>query len=172
MNASRMFFAQLVMHLMPSTRLFGVKRALLRFAGAGVAVDARVCSSARFQIGGNLKIGRRSWIGPEVLIVGGSADVTIGADVDIGPRAMIVAGTHKISQSGRVAGDGYSLPIRLDDGCWIGAGAIVMGGVRVGSRAVVAAGAVVREDVPAGAMVGGVPARVLVRGSSCPGLSK
>jgi acetyltransferase-like isoleucine patch superfamily enzyme len=161
MNPSRMFFVQIAMSLMPNTRLFGLKRSLLRFAGAQVAADARVCSNARFQIAGNIDIGVGSWIGPEVFVVGGEADVKIGSSVDIGPRAMLVTGTHEVSQSGRVAGIGYSLPIVLADGCWIGAGATVLGGVRIGERAIVAAGAVVNRDVPADATVGGVPARVI-----------
>ena len=44
---------------------------------------------------------------------------------------------------------------------WIGAGATVLPGVTVGENAIVAAGAVVTGDVPANAIVGGVPARVI-----------
>lgn len=166
MKSGRMFIVQSAMGLMPSTRLFGLKRALLRFAGANVADDVRVCSSARFQSGGEVTIGAGTWIGPEVLVVGGEADVAIGMHVDIGPRVTLVTGTHEISADGRSAGPGYSKPIVLGDGCWIGAGAIVLGGVSVGERAIVAAGAVVHRDVPAGATVGGVPARMIENGAA------
>ena len=51
--------------------------------------------------------------------------------------------------------------IRIFDDVYVGAGAIILHGVTVGPHAVVAAGAIVREDVPPGTLVGGVPARVL-----------
>lgn len=159
MNAGRMFFVQLAMAFMPSTRLFWLKRSLLRFGGATVASNVRICSSARFQCGGHLSIGAGTWIGPEVFVVGGKADVAIGAEVDIGPRVTLVTGTHKISDRDRVAGPGFSEPILIGDGCWIGTGATILGGVHVGKRAIVAAGALVHRDVPHGAIVGGVPAR-------------
>ena len=52
-------------------------------------------------------------------------------------------------------------PVRIGHDCWIGTNAIVMGGVSIGTGAVVAAGAVVTHDVPPFAIVAGVPARVL-----------
>lgn len=52
-------------------------------------------------------------------------------------------------------------PIVLEDEVWIGAGATLLPGVRVGQGSVVAAGAVVNRDVPPFTVVGGVPARVL-----------
>ncbi|SAI89306.1 hypothetical protein MBBA_2465 [Methanoculleus bourgensis] len=50
-------------------------------------------------------------------------------------------------------------PIIIDDDAWIGAGAIIMGGVRVHKCSIVGAGAVVTKDVPESTVVAGVPAR-------------
>lgn len=50
-------------------------------------------------------------------------------------------------------------PVSIGDGVWIGAGAIILPGVTIGNHAVVSAGALVRSDVPARAVVAGVPAR-------------
>ncbi len=62
-----------------------------------------------------------------------------------------------IWNSGR--GDSYKTYIGND--VWIGHGAIIMGGVKIGDGAIVAAGAVVTKDVPPGAIVGGNPAKVI-----------
>lgn len=50
-------------------------------------------------------------------------------------------------------------PVRIDDGAWIGIGAIILKGVRIGRGARIAAGSVVTRDVPDGASVAGNPAR-------------
>ena len=52
-------------------------------------------------------------------------------------------------------------PIEIGNDCWIGQGAFIVGGVKIGTGAVVLAGAVVTKDVPPYAVVGGVPARIL-----------
>jgi acetyltransferase-like isoleucine patch superfamily enzyme len=52
-------------------------------------------------------------------------------------------------------------PVRIGDDVWIGARAVILPGVTVGDHAVIGAGAVVREDVPAWAIVAGVPAKVI-----------
>ncbi len=57
-------------------------------------------------------------------------------------------------------------PVRIGDRVWVGTRAVVLKGVTVGDGAVIAAGAVVTKDVPAGAVVAGVPARVVGRADS------
>ncbi|RYE43054.1 MAG: acyltransferase [Hyphomicrobiales bacterium] len=52
-------------------------------------------------------------------------------------------------------------PIRIGNDVWIGAHAVVLSGVTIGDGAVIASGAVVREDVAPNQIVGGVPARVI-----------
>jgi acetyltransferase-like isoleucine patch superfamily enzyme len=59
-----------------------------------------------------------------------------------------------------------SRPVIIEDDAWIGIGAIVLKGVRIGRGARIAAGAVVTRDVPAGATAAGNPARVVVPGSA------
>ena len=72
-------------------------------------------------------------------------------------RARVVA----VVGFGGVGDPATATPVIIEDDVMIGANAVVLEGVRVGKGAVVAAGAVCVEDVPAGAVVAGVPARVI-----------
>lgn len=154
------------MHLLflfiPATRCFAFKRNLLRWAGASVGNNVNIVSSARFYTSGSLIIGDDTWVGHEVLIAGGSADVCIGSNVDIGPRVTIVTGSHELfTVSERAAGRGYSLPIKICDGVWIGAGSTILGGTIIEKCGMVAAGALVCKNVSTKTVVGGVPAKIL-----------
>ena len=74
-----------------------------------------------------------------------------------GPHVTIVTDNHDLY-------DRYVLRCRsvvLEDNVWVGAGASIMPGVRVGKNAVIAGGAVVTKDVPANTIVGGSPAKVI-----------
>lgn len=162
MRTRRLFFVNLIFGVLPATRCFKLKCALLRWSGAKIGENVRIVSSAKFNLTGNLVIGDDTWIGHEVLIVGGNAEVIIGAKVDIAPRVMIVTGSHELfTESDRAAGKGYSTPIFIGDGVWLGAASVVLGGVTIGRCSMVAASALVNSDVAPGCMVAGVPARVL-----------
>jgi acetyltransferase-like isoleucine patch superfamily enzyme len=157
--SSRLWLAQLILRLLPETRCFRCKRLLLCFAGAEIAANTRICSSVSVLGSGSLQVGSDTWIGHQVLLVA-SASISIGSHVDIGPRVFIGTGSHEIDAEGlRSAGTGVSSQIVIEDGAWIGAGAMIMPGVTVGTKAVVGAGALVRGDVPSGNIVAGVPVR-------------
>jgi maltose O-acetyltransferase len=87
------------------------------------------------------------------------APVAIGADCALGMRCMIVTSTHEVGRRSRRSGAWGVLPVRVEDGCWIGAGTIILPGVTVGAGCVLAAGAVVREDCLPDGLYAGVPAR-------------
>ncbi len=87
--------------------------------------------------------------------------VTLGKDVFIAPGVVISAATHPLDAERRVSRYFQSHPIVIKDRAWIGANATILTGVTIGENAVVAAGSVVTEDVPANCLVGGVPAQVI-----------
>lgn len=163
MMARRLFAAHAVFAMLPATRCFGVKRALLRWAGADIGAGVRICSSVRIYLSGPLRIGADTWVGHHAVFLGGDAPIEVGARVDIGPQVTLVGGNHAPGLHGRAAGDGFSKPIRVGDGAWLGARSTILGGVEIGAGAVVGAAALVNADVAPGARVGGVPARELGR---------
>jgi acetyltransferase-like isoleucine patch superfamily enzyme len=106
--------------------------------------------------GATLRIGDGARINYGVSIAA-TCSVEVGARVRIGPYVMIVdTDFHDAyERSARPAG----APISIGDDAWIGAKASVLKGVRIGRGAIVGVGAVVTRDVPAFAVVAGVPAR-------------
>src|SRR2546427_13089773 len=83
--------------------------------------------------------------------------VTIGDRVFVGPQVCFTTDLYPRADSS----DWKVVPTRVEDGASIGANATVLCGITIGRSAMVAAGAVVTKDVPAHALVAGVPARVV-----------
>jgi acetyltransferase-like isoleucine patch superfamily enzyme len=109
-----------------------------------------------------IRIGRRTFIG-EGSIIRGQGGVVVGDCVLFGPRVMVLAVNHVFSDIERpIMQQGITAEgIRIEDGCWIGAGATILDGVTIGRGACIGAGSVVTHSVPAHALAVGVPARVV-----------
>lgn len=108
--------------------------------------------------GKNMKIGKRVFInsGCKFQDQGG---ITIGDDVLIGHNCVIATLNHVMDPERRA--DMIPAPVRICDKVWIGANVTILQGVTIGEGAVIAAGAVVNKDVPARAIVGGIPAKFI-----------
>ena len=108
-------------------------------------------------------IGEGTWIGP-FTVIDGSGGLRIGRGCDVSCGVHIYThSTVKRCVSGRVYGTVDRAPVVIGDHVFLGANAVVMMGVTIGDRAVVAAGAVVTADVAPHSIVGGVPARPIGR---------
>ena len=114
------------------------------------------------------KVGDYAYVGPECRIF----QAEIGAFSSLGPRVIIGETEHLtehdflsnslLTTAERAGYDADKTRITvLEPDCWIGAGAVLRKGVRIGHGAVVGAGAVVVKDVPPYAIVAGVPARLI-----------
>jgi acetyltransferase-like isoleucine patch superfamily enzyme len=85
--------------------------------------------------------------------------ITLEDDVLIGPKVNLVTENHPLDPVNRRAL--ICKPMVVKRNAWIGAAATILPGVTIGENAVVAAGAVVSQDVPANTVVTGVPAKVI-----------
>jgi acetyltransferase-like isoleucine patch superfamily enzyme len=111
--------------------------------------------------GEGIVTGSECWIGVNAVLGSGQGGLFIGNNVLIGPNAVIVTGNHDYERAdlSAVEQEYYGKPIRIGDNVWVGANAVVLGGVTIGEHAVIAAGAVVADDVEPYTVVGGVPAK-------------
>jgi len=87
--------------------------------------------------------------------------VQIGHHVMIGPNVQIYTAAHELQAEARNQGWEVAKPIVIENNVWIGGGAILLPGVKIGQNAVVGAGAVVSRNVPENAVVAGNPAQVI-----------
>jgi acetyltransferase-like isoleucine patch superfamily enzyme len=159
-----LWLTQLIIGVLPPTRLFPLKARLLSMSGVDIHPTAQLCSSVKIAASGYLAIGAHTAIGHQSFIGGGDASISIGSNCDIGPRVCIITGDHEFAPTGpRAAGQGFSKPIVIEDGVWIGAGSMILRGVRIGKRAVICAGSVVTRDIPPESYAIGAGTSLLVR---------
>lgn len=109
---------------------------------------------------GDVIIGDHTRIGLHNTIIG---PVTIGSHVNLAQGITITALNHNFDDSEKcIDQQGISTKeVVLEDDIWVGANAVILPGVTIGTHAVVAAGAIVTKDVPPHSLVAGVPAKVI-----------
>ncbi|WP_433341442.1 maltose acetyltransferase domain-containing protein [Streptomyces sp. CA-253872] len=109
--------------------------------------------------GTHLHIGPRTFVnyGLTALDV---ADITIGADCQLGPHVQLLTPTHPLEPEPRREKWESASPITIGDNVWLGGGALVLAGVTIGDNSVVGAGSVVTKNIPPNVVAVGNPARV------------
>jgi acetyltransferase-like isoleucine patch superfamily enzyme len=163
------------------------RRRFLTPAGRRLRLDglAFIGPEVVLQIGRNaeIRLGRWSWLGHGTKIrchegvvdigaktvlgqectISAYQHVSIGRECVIADRVMLIDFDHGVVESDRpVRLQGiYKRDVRVGNNVWIGYGACILRGVTVGDNAIIGTNAVVTRDVPANAVVGGVPARVI-----------
>ncbi len=107
---------------------------------------------------GEVKVGRQTWIGPNV-VLDGSGGLEIGDYCSISAGVQIYS-HHTVKWATSMGKDPVErAPVKIGSGVYIGPNAVIQMGVTVGDRVVIGAMSFVNRDVPAGARVFGCPAR-------------
>jgi maltose O-acetyltransferase len=130
-------------------------RRMLRYVGEGVVVRPPF-----FCEYGAIRIGDGTFVNVDAVMLD-VMPITIGAACQIGTRVQLLTASHPLDPEPRRIGWEFGQSISIADNVWLGGGAIVCPGVSIGEDTVVGAGAVVSQDLPAGVVAAGVPARVL-----------
>lgn len=127
-----------------------------------LASGSRLMGSIVVQGAGELTIGSNSYLGSFSVIVCNER-IEIGEDVMMAQAVTIRDTDHASERTDlpMIRQGIVTAAVVIGDDVWVGHGVTILKGVTIGSGSVITAGAVVNEDVPAGAVVGGVPARVL-----------
>jgi maltose O-acetyltransferase len=134
--------------------------ALLRERLGAVGMQSLVRPPFFCDYGFNIRLGDGVFLNFNCVILDVVA-VTIGDRTQIGPAVQIYAADHPREPDVRRRGREFGRPVAIGSDVWIGGGAIILPGVSIGDGATIGAGSVVTRDVPAGAIVGGNPARAL-----------
>jgi putative colanic acid biosynthesis acetyltransferase WcaF len=131
--------------------------ALLRVFGARIGPGCRLKPGLRVKFPWRLQLGQACWLAEDAWL-DNLAPITLGDRVCISQGAYLCTGNHDFRSPDFALRLG---PIAIGSDAWIAARAVLAPGTRIGPGAVVALGAVVRGEVPAGAIVRGNPALVV-----------
>ncbi|HLL47804.1 MAG TPA: sugar O-acetyltransferase [Longimicrobiaceae bacterium] len=137
----------------------GERRRILRelFAAGG---DTVLMQPPFFcDYGSNIALGERVFFNFNCVVLD-VCPVRIGSFTLFGPAVQIYTAMHPLDAELRRREE-FGKPVVIGSDVWVGGGAVILPGVRIGSRAVVGAGSVVTRDVPGGVLAAGNPCRVI-----------
>ena len=132
---------------------YATRRRILRGFGADVGDGVIVKPGVKITFPWKLILGDHCWLGEDAWILD-LAEVRLGDHVCISQRAFLCTGNHDWSAASFPL---VTRPITIESGAWIGASVFVGPGVTIGRNAVVTAGSVVTDDLPADSVCSGNP---------------
>jgi maltose O-acetyltransferase len=134
----------------------GALAELLGHLGEG----AEVIAPFHCDYGYNISVGAGAFVNAGCVFLD-CAPIDIGERAQLGPAVQLLAADHPLDPETRRAGLENASPISIGADAWLGGGAIVLPGRKIGAETVIGAGSVVTRDVPAGVVAAGNPCRVL-----------
>lgn len=126
----------------------------------GRASDAYIEPTFRCDYGYNISLGKNFYANFDCVMLD-VCPIQIGDNCMLAPGVHIYTATHPLDPVDRNSGQEYGKPVTIGHNVWIGGRAVINPGVTIGDNAVVASGSVVVKNVPANAVVGGNPARII-----------
>lgn len=136
------------------------RSALLKKIFAEIGENCYIEGPLRANWGCNTHIGNNFYANFNLTLVD-DTDIYIGNDVMIAPNVTLATAGHPIDPELRAQVYQFNMPIHIGNRVWIGAGAIVMPGVKIGDDSVIGAGSVVTRDIPSGVVAVGNPCRIM-----------
>jgi maltose O-acetyltransferase len=109
--------------------------------------------------GSNIHLGTRVFFNFNCIVLD-VCEVRIGDYTLFGPGVQILTPLHPLNADQR-RNQEYGKPIEIGSDVWVGGGALILAGVRIGSRTIIGAGSVVTRDIPEGVLAAGNPCRVI-----------
>jgi acetyltransferase-like isoleucine patch superfamily enzyme len=147
-------------HVMPRRRL--------NFAApCNISPTVNFSNPERISAGPGLRLGAGCylWAG------NATGHIRLGRNVMFGPEVMVTASGYRFNAGSPVTDQPMDeADVVIGDDVWVGARAILLPGARIGAGAIIAAGAVVRGEIPAMAIAAGVPARIVGQRELPPGV--
>lgn len=147
------------------------KSALLKELLGGMGTNVSIALPFLCDYGRNIYLGSNVSINMNCTFVDCN-QIVIGSNVLIASNVQIYTASHPVELSERLTPGWnpeeeeyfcrtYALPVRIEDGCWLGGGVIVLPGVTIGKGSVIGAGSVVTKDIPPNSLGVGNPCRVI-----------
>lgn len=128
----------------------------------GIPKSSKILPPFYCDHGDGIKLGENVFINANCTFLDG-AYIVIGDNTMLGPNVQIYTPHHPMDYIERRTGKEYSLPVVIEEDCWIGGAAVICPGVTIGARTVIGAGSVVTKDIPSDCVAAGNPARVIRR---------
>jgi maltose O-acetyltransferase len=137
----------------------GARRTIVRALFARGGDSAWIQPPFFCDYGANIELGERVFFNFNCVVLD-VCRVTIGDYTMFGPGAQVLTPMHPMNAAERRQKE-YGKPVEIGSDVWVGAGALILPGVRIGSRSVIGAGSVVTRDVPDDVFAAGNPCRVI-----------